>query len=173
MKNEKYISNLIGAFATTVSSEIENKISQLSGRSLNHEIALVAIYNHPNETIDILSKVLGLTHSGAVRLVNTLESEALIERHKSAEDARSVVLRMTPIGSKRVASILNSREKVTDKLLENFDKNQKEAFLSLLEIAMGNLTHEKIEARRICRLCNEGVCRKLGCPVESAIRQIP
>lgn len=170
MKDEKYISNLIGAFATKVSSEIEKQISELDGRSVNHEIALVAIYNHPNETIDILSKVLGLTHSGAVRLINTLENEGVVERHKSAQDARSVVLLVTLKGRKRVESILNSREKVTLKVLEIFDENQRQDFLSLLEIAMGHLTDEKIDARRICRLCNEGVCRKLGCPVENAVR---
>lgn len=170
MKNKKYISNLIGAFATTVSSDIENKISELDGRSLSHEAALVAIYNHPNETIDVLSKVLGLTHSGAVRLINTLEKEGFVERGKSTQDARSVVLCITSHGSERVKSILDNREKATLKLLECFNEEQEQSFLGLLEVAMGHLTNEQIEARRICRLCNEGVCRKLGCPVENAIK---
>jgi DNA-binding MarR family transcriptional regulator len=170
MKNEKYISNLVGAFATAVSSEVESNISELGARSLSHEVALVAIHNHPNETIDILSKVLGITHSGAVRLINTLEKENLVERHKSPQDARSVVLRVTVDGSIRVESILKSREGVTSKLLRSFDDNQKKDFMKLLEIAMSNLTNERIEARRICKLCNEGVCRKFGCPVENAIK---
>ena len=79
MKNDKYISNLIGAFATSVAGDIEQKISDLGGRSLSHESALVVIFNHPNETINVLSKVLGLTHSGSVRLINTLEGEGLVE----------------------------------------------------------------------------------------------
>ena len=169
MKNTKYISNLIGAFATKVSNDIEKEISELGGRSLNHETALVVINNHPNETIDVLSKVLELTHSGAVRLINTLESEGLVERHKSAQDARSVVLNVTNEGSIRAQSILNNREKVTFKLLENFDEVQKQDFLNLLQIAMSNSNGEKIKALQICKLCNEGVCRKQGCPVEEAM----
>ncbi len=170
MKDEKYLSNLIATFATTVATQVEQQIAELGGRSLSHEAALVAIYNHPNDTIDVLSKVLGLSHSGAVRLINTLEKAGLVERHKSAQDARSVVLCVTNEGSERVQSILKSRQSVTVKMLENFDQTQKQNLLSLLEVAMGNLTHEPIEARRICRLCNEGVCRKHGCPVEKAVR---
>ncbi|NRA72806.1 MAG: MarR family transcriptional regulator [Gammaproteobacteria bacterium] len=170
MKDKKYISNLIGAFSTMVSSKIEIGISELGGRSLSHEIALVVIHNHPNETIDVLSKVLGLTHSGTVRLINTLENEGFVQRHKSEKDARSVVLSVTSAGSIRVQSILDSREKVTLKLLESFDETQKQDFLNLLEIAMGNLTGEKIQALQICKLCNEGVCRKQGCPVEESLR---
>ncbi|MGJ8648272.1 MAG: MarR family winged helix-turn-helix transcriptional regulator [Marinomonas colpomeniae] len=149
-----------------VSNEIEKEISELGGRNLSHEIALVVIYNHPNETIDVLSKVLDLTHSGAVRLINTLENDGFVQRHKSTQDARSVVLRVTGTGSIRVQSILDSREKVTLKLLENFDESQKQDFLNLLDIAMSNLNSKKIKALQICKLCNEGVCRKQGCPVE-------
>ena len=172
MKNEKYLSNLVGAFATAVASEVETNISELGGRSLSHEVALVAIHNHPHETIDILSKVLGITHSGTVRLINTLEKEGLVERHKSPQDARSVVLCVTLDGRIRVESILKSREGVTSKLLESFDDNQKQDFLKLLEIAMSNLTDKEVEARRVCKLCNEGVCRKFGCPVENAIKSV-
>jgi MarR family transcriptional repressor of emrRAB len=169
MKDEKYISNLIGAFATTISSEIEKSIAELDGRSLSHEIALVAIYNHPNETISTLSKVLAITHSGAVRLINTLENEGLVERYKSEQDARSVVLHVSDKGKERAQSVLFSREKVTSNLLKNFNEAQRRDFLNLLEIAMSNLTDKQIEARRICRLCDEGICRKLGCPVEKSV----
>ena len=172
MKDEKYISNLIGAFATSVSTAIESQISELGGRSLSHEAALVAIHNHPNETIDVLSKVLGLTHSGAVRLINTLEQEGLIARKKSVQDARSVVLCTTQEGSERVEEILCSREAAIVKVLDHFSKEQKQSFTELLEVAMGNLTDKQSEARRICRLCNEGVCRKLGCPVEGSIKPL-
>lgn len=170
MKDEKYISNLIGAFATSVSTAVESKVLTLGGRSLSHETALVAINNHPNETIDVLSKVLALSHSGAVRLINTLEQEGLVARYKSTQDARSVVLRTTQQGAERVKIILNSRESVILKVLEHFTDEQKKQFSGLLESAMANLTDKQIEARRICRMCDEGVCRKMGCPVEKAVK---
>lgn len=149
---------------------LKKQIAELGGRSLSHESALFTIYNHPNETIDVLSKVLGLTHSGAVRLINTLEKEELVERRKSVKDARSVVLYVTDKGSQRVKRVLNSRETATSKILNSFNDEQKQSFLSLIELALSSLTSEQIEARKICKLCNEGVCRKRGCPVGNAIK---
>lgn len=169
MNDDKYLSNLIGAFATSVSTSIENQVFELKGRSLNHEVALVAISNHPNETIDVLSKVLGLTHSGTVRLINTLEQEGLVARHKSLQDARSVVLNTTLQGNDRVEQILTHRHNALAKVTEHFSHDQKQQFTKLLEVAMGHLTDKKVEARRICRLCDEGVCRKQGCPIEKSI----
>lgn len=59
---------------------------------------------------------------------------------------------------------------MTSKILEKFTDEQQASFLSLIEIALGNFSNEQIEARKICKLCNEGVCRKQGCPVENAIK---
>lgn len=169
MNENKYIANLLGAFATEVSSRIENEILNLGGRSLNHEAALVAIYNHPEETIDVLSKVLGLTHSGAVRLINTLEAEKLVKRVKSKLDARSVVLTITEQGASRVSRVLAAREKVTADLLSHYDDESRQQLITLLEVCLGNFTNQKIKAQRVCRLCNEDICRKAGCPVEKSI----
>ena len=50
------------------------------------------------------------------------------------------------------------------------ENGSKDMVLSLIEVALGSLTNEQVEARKICKLCNEGVCRKRGCPVENAIK---
>ena len=168
MKNDKYMTNLLGAFATTVSTQIEQSVAELGGRSLSHEAALVAIYNHPNNSIDMLSKVLGLTHSGAVRLINTLEKEKLVERHRSNEDARAVVLRVTIKGKARAYSVLQAREKITTQIVKTLTVKQKTALEPVLEAMLGALTNGQEGARRICRMCNEEVCRIQGCPVERA-----
>ncbi len=169
MTNNDYLANLLGAFATTVSTRIEHEVASLGGRSLNHEAALVAICNHPDDTIDTLSKVLGLTHSGAVRLINTLEKENLVERHRNEGDARSVVLRVTAKGRRRANKVLQAREQVTSQILTFLTSEQQKALTSTLEAALGGLTDGQEGARRICRLCNESVCRTQGCPVEIAI----
>lgn len=171
MKNDDYMANLLGVFTTTVSSRIEQGIAKLGGRSLSHETALIAISNHPNESIDMLSKVLGLTHSGAVRLTNTLEDEKLVQRHKSGDDARTVVLRVTTKGRKRADDVLQTREKVTAQILNTLTDEQKAALTPVLEVALGALTDDKKGARRICRMCNEKVCCPQGCPVESAFAE--
>ncbi|BCL72139.1 MarR family transcriptional regulator [Vibrio nigripulchritudo] len=166
MNEKDYISNLFGAFATTIATRIEEEVLELGGRSLTHESALVAIQNHPNDTIDVLRKVLGITHSGAVRLINTLEKEGLVERYRSEVDARAVVLRVTDKGSKRAEQVLKARERVTDQVFAHLNSQQQDAIVSALEVSLSALTNDQESARRICRLCNEQVCRAKGCPVE-------
>ncbi len=168
MNKDSYVNNLLGAFATTVAMRIEQEIADLGGHSLTHESALVAMSQHPDESIDTLSKVLGLTHSGAVRLVNTLEKEGLVERHRSSEDARIAVLRVTPKGRKRADKVLNARQQITETVLDTLPSDQMEALQPVLEAALAKLTDTQDSARRICRLCNEQVCRPQGCPVEIA-----
>ncbi len=169
MNNTDYLANLVGAFATTISMRVEREVSELGGHGLTHESALVAIFNHPNDSIDMLRKVLGITHSGAVRLINTLEEEGLVERHRSKKDARTAVLRVTSAGQQRACMVLQARAQVTERVLKAFTLEQQQSLTSLLETALGQITNEQEDARRICRLCNEEICRAQGCPVEMSV----
>lgn len=171
MNHDNYLKNLLGTFATTVASSIETEVAELGGRSLSHEAALVAIHNHPGDGIEMLSKVLGITHSGAVRLVNTLEEEGLVERQRSEEDARAVILRVTAKGGNRANKVLDARERVTSQILSSLNTRQRKAMVPALESVLTAMTQDVVGARRICRFCDEGVCRAVGCPVENAVTQ--
>ncbi len=171
METNDYITNLLGAFATTISTQIEQAVAGLGGRNLTHEAALVAIHNHPNETIDMLSKILGLTHSGGVRLINTLEEEGLVERQRSEQDARAVVLYVTAKGRRRAQKVLQARARVIAPILANLTDDQQQLLVPVLQATLGGLTNGQEGARRICRLCNERICRPQGCPVELAIAE--
>ncbi len=172
MDKNEYITNLLGTVATAIATGIEQSIGELGGHSLTHESALVTISQHPNESIDALSKILGLTHSGAVRLINTLEKEELVNRIRSKKDARAVVLKVTDKGGERAKSVLQAREQATKQVLAGLSMEQIQLLEPILESALLGVTHNQKEARRICRLCNEKVCRPQGCPVESAITSL-
>ncbi|GAA6168295.1 MarR family winged helix-turn-helix transcriptional regulator [Sessilibacter corallicola] len=169
MKNDDYLENLLGAFATAVSSSVDAQVNELGGRSLNHEAALVTVYNHPDEGIDTLSKVLNLSHSGAVRLVDTLEKEALLERKQSPKDARAVILRVTKKGKDRAVAVLSARSGVLADAVALLNAEQKSHVTPIIEALLSSMTDNRMNARRICRMCDEGVCRPLGCPVENSI----
>ena len=168
MSSDTYITNLLGAFATTITSSIEQEVAELGGRGINAETALVTIRNHPNDSIDVLRRILSLTHSGAVRLINALETEKLVERHRSGDDGRSVVIRLTAKGRKRADKVSQARARVTNAVLKSLTAKQREVLAPILEIALKALTDGEDSARRICRLCDERVCRPQGCPVEMA-----
>ncbi|MBE0369927.1 MULTISPECIES: MarR family winged helix-turn-helix transcriptional regulator [Pseudoalteromonas] len=168
MKDDTYINNLLGAFATTVTATIDEHVNTVGCRSANAATALVTIYNHPDDSIDVLRKILNLTHSGAVRLINGLESEALIERRRSEMDGRSVVIRLTDEGVQRAKQILTARANATQSIMQSITVEQQQLLLPILEQALRTVTHDVSDARKICRLCNEGVCRVQGCPVEQS-----
>ena len=164
-----YVKNLLGAFATTVSDAIEQKIDAFGARNISHEIALITVYNHPDESIDVLRRVLNLSPSGAVKLVNVLEKEGLMIRCKDKIDARITGLQITEKGKKRVVKILSARDSILSNVVRSLTKDQIKVLLPIIELMMRSMTTDQSSARRICKMCNEDVCRNRGCPVENSI----
>ena len=72
--------------------------------------ALVALHEFlGGGTVTQLSSVLGLSHSGTVRLVDRLAAEGLVER-AGAEDGRAVSVVLTPTGRDTAAGVLAARQ---------------------------------------------------------------
>ncbi len=168
MRNEAFVGNHLASLSTALSSKIDNAVGQIGLRSDNAAAALVAIMNHSGDSIDMLRRVLDMTHSGAVRLIDYLVLDGLIERRPNPSDARSVVLHVTELGARRAESILTARAAVTDEVMSCLTDEQKRALGPILETMLAALTHDYESARRICKLCNEEICRPEGCPVELA-----
>lgn len=162
------MTNLLGAFATTVATNIEQQVAEVGLRGTSAATALVTIRNHPNDTIEVLRRILGITHSGAVRLINGLEDDGLIRRQRSGSDGRAVTTRLTREGEKRATMVLEARARVTTAVLGSLSHEQQSMLRPALQTALAALTDGKDKARRICRLCDEQVCRPNGCPVEIA-----
>src|ERR1700693_4400471 len=75
-------------------------ISKAGGVTQQQYQALLAIKTWPEAAMMIrdLADQLLLTHHAAVQLVNRLESAKLVERRRSPNDGRSVLLGLTPPG---------------------------------------------------------------------------
>lgn len=169
MEKDALLSNLLGALATSLATQIEQSIAaRLDLRSHTAAAALVTVFNHPGDTIDILKKSLSLTHSGAVRLVDGLEKDGLLVRTPNEADKRSVLLNLTAEGKAVAREVLEARAKAIDVALVGMGHSDKSTIIPLLEDLLANLTDGYDGARRNCRLCDEGVCRPAGCPVERA-----
>ncbi|MEL6497624.1 MAG: MarR family winged helix-turn-helix transcriptional regulator [Planctomycetota bacterium] len=168
MDQDSYAANLLGALSLTLASRIEQCVADLGLRSQNAASALVTIRNHPDNTIEVLRRVLNLTHSGAGRLVTGLEEDGLIARGQDPEDSRAVVVRLTAKGRKQAQRVLESRAKQLKAATRILTSKQQADLIPIVEQILGVLTEDASGARRICRLCDEHVCRPIGCPVEAA-----
>jgi DNA-binding MarR family transcriptional regulator len=160
---------MLGALALALADRVAARAQAASNLHDSAASALVLITNHPGEPIDAIRRTLGLTHSGAVRLVDGLEAAGLVERRRSDRDARAVALWATPSGERTVSKILAARAELLEPVLARTSKADRKTIAAFLETALAELTDSRDRALSICRVCAEGTCRPLGCPVEQAV----
>jgi hypothetical protein len=88
MVMEPEIANLLGALSLAVMDRIEQGARDIIGRAGETPAALIVI-GYGRITNDKLRRILGLSHSGTVRLVDRLVSDRLVER-RPGKDGREV-----------------------------------------------------------------------------------
>ena len=164
--------NMLGALALALADRIAMRAEAVSGLHDSAASALVVITNHPGEHIEAIRRALGLTHSGAVRLIDGLETARLVERCPSDSDARAIALWATPNGKRTASRIIAARAELLEPMLASTSEADRKTIAALLETALAGLTDTRDQARSICRFCAERTCRPLGCPVEQAALRI-
>ena len=101
--------------------------------------ALVALHGTSSGgTIDALAGRIGLSHSGAVRLVDRLAGDGLVERRRGA-DQRSAALVLTPQGRRAARRVLSRREANLANFLVVLTSDQQDAMTELVEALLSGL----------------------------------
>ena len=133
--------------------------------------------------MDELRKVLGLTPSGAVRLVDRLAADGYVER-RAGTDGRSLALALTPAGRRVARRVMNARAEALDAVLApltaperaTLTRHQREAPSGITRRAIGGPTSGQLPSGGwLCRLCDHGACgRDRGaCPAATAAGSRP
>jgi len=161
--------NLLGALVTGLQDDLAAAAEAAAAHGAAFPAALVTLQWQPGLTIEALRQVLGLSHSGTVRLLDRLEAEGAVER-RPGEDGRSVAVHLTPVGRRQVRAVLGARARRLGAALERLSAGERAQFTRLVEKLLGGLTAGRAHADRICRLCDEGACPDATCPVECAAR---
>lgn len=161
--------NLLGALAIALGDELRAATDRAAERGATAPAAIVALSGYlPGAPIDALARVLGLSHSGAVRLVDRLATDGLLERG-AASDGRAVALRPTPAGEALADRVLAARREVLERALAPLSAEERGQLGGLLARMLAGLTEDRAAARRICRLCEIDTCHHRGtCPVTAA-----
>lgn len=147
-------------------------ISRPAGLAARDAIALSALHHFLDRpSIDRLAKVLGLTHSGAVRLVDRLAAAGLVTR-EAGGDSRTAAVALTADGDELARVVTDSRARVLQDALAALSMADRHALDFLLGEVLAGLVREPGATRWICRLCDTGACgRSTGqCPVASEAR---
>ena len=162
--------NLLGTLAMAVTGRVEAAVAAYSPHGPSAPAALAALEGYlGGEPIDALARVLALTHSGTVRLVDRLADAGLVERRRGG-DGRSVAVTLTPAGHRAAEEIRAARERALADALSALGAGERELLTELNEKLLAGLTSDRVSARRICRLCDVEACghERGTCPVTTA-----
>lgn len=162
--------NVLGAVALAVAGQLTESAAPSSGRSDSAVAALLALHHfldHP--TLDRLCQVLGLTHSGAVRLTDRLTEAGLVERAQGT-DRRSRSVSLTPRGRRAARRASEQRMAYLGSLLADLSAAENQLLHELLGRVMAQVVQHKDGGAWICRMCDLRACgRDAGdCPAANA-----
>ena len=152
--------NVLGALALAITDRAEQAVAGRSGLAPSAAAALSALYHFLDRpTVERLRQVLGLTHSGVVRLVDRLAGAGLVAREPGADGrSRSVVL--TVAGRAVAAALSAARAASVTALLDGFDDADRAALHALISRLMANLVRDKDGGAWVCRMCDLAACRR-------------
>lgn len=162
--------NLLGTLSLAATSHVARAADTASPHGGSAPAALVALEGYlGGEPIDALRRVLGLTHSGAVRLVDRLADAGLVVRSEGA-DQRTVAVTLTPAGRRAADRIRMARARALEEVLSPLSASERETLTALHEKLLAGLTTDRGSARRLCRLCDPEACghHRGTCPVTEA-----
>lgn len=160
--------NLLGALALAVSDAMQEAAEDAAGHAGQGPAAIVSIGALPGLSVGELAGVLRLTHPGAVRLVERLVNDGLVEKGP-APDGRAVALKLTPPGKQRRRDILSQRARRLQPFLNRLSATERKQFDGLLRKLLNGLASERPSVYTLCRLCDAGPCMRNECPVERGL----
>ena len=178
------LANLLGALATGVTDGVHDAMCDAAKIDVVSASALVALLDFsPGGLIQTLAEVVGLTHSGAVRLVDRLVLAGYVLR-RQGQDGRSREITLTARGATLARRVRRARERAIAQSLESFSAIERVRLSAFCERLISALTRERLEERAaghaptggaLCRTCDFAACGRDAqrCPAEQAAVQPP
>ncbi len=163
-----YSNNLLGALSLALTDRVAAALEATLGVAGNAGAALLSIGTRPGESIDQLSRVLGLTHSATVRMVDRLEQRGWVRRDRGGSDGRTASLTLTSTGRVTFRRLLKARHTALNQVTDILEHAENETLQKLLTKMLASLPRTRADARHMCRLCEHGVCLGARCPVGTA-----
>jgi DNA-binding MarR family transcriptional regulator len=174
------LDNLLASLSLNLADAGQQALERASGLSGSATAALLALAEFLGGAhVGRLADVLGLTHSGAVRLVTQLERVGLAARLPGT-DRRRVEVRLTTAGQELARKAREARDEVISSTTDCLTADERQSLEALLEKLISAQVAARVERRRAgengawwCRTCDFAVCgRDEGrCPAQAAAAQ--
>ena len=174
------LDNLLVSLSLNLAEEGQQALERASGLAGSGTAALLALEQFLGGAhVGRLADVLGLTHSGAVRLVMHLARDGLAERHEGA-DRRRVEVRLTTKGLRRAREARAARAEVIASATSGLTVDESQTLETLLDKLVSARVASRVERRRAgqsgawwCRTCDFAACGRLegSCPAQVTAAQ--
>jgi DNA-binding MarR family transcriptional regulator len=166
--------NVLGALALVLADRTTHAVA--ADHSQTAAAALCALGQSLDGcTVDRLRRVLGMTSSGTVRLIDRLEAAGRVRRGPGG-DARSTSLTLTPAGRRAARRVAAARGAVLEDALAVLSPAERDTLERLAAQVLDGIVRVKLAEAEptpwICRLCDLGACRHAAgdCPAANAAR---
>ena len=161
------LAQLLGALSLSASDRVRTSVDTSLGRAGAHAAVLVHLDAYPGASVQALADVLRVSQPAAVKLINRLAADGLLER-RQGPDQRTRALHLTARGRSAAARVLEDRAAQLDPLLEVLDSGERERLEPLLEKLVAALAGDRPDALTVCRLCDRTSCcgAPTGCPLQ-------
>jgi DNA-binding MarR family transcriptional regulator len=161
----EFTADWVGVLATAVDAKVAEAASGVGSSEVG---ALLTCLSFGEVGVGELGEVLGLTGSGAVRLVDRLEHDGLIIRQ--ARRGRSVSVRLSTRGRRRAEQVRQRRLGAIEKLVGSLSVDERRQLTDLLGKLLCNAGLDAVTARMVCRFCDHRRCDGDTCPVGRSLR---
>ena len=132
-----HATNVVGAFALVAADEIRQATAQAAGHTDAAPAALTSLYEAPRgRSVDELRRVVGLTPSGGVRLVDRLVADGYVDRRAGA-DRRNVIVALTPRGRRAARAVRGARAEAIEQLLRPLTASERTQLSKLMGKLLG------------------------------------
>jgi DNA-binding MarR family transcriptional regulator len=169
----QHTANLLGALALSLHDRTSAAIADVTGQGETGAAALSALGQFLDQpTIGTVDQVLGLSPSGAVRLIDRLEADGYLRRAPGS-DGRSRSVRLTRSGKAAAARVAEARAQALEGALSSLSDRERQDLDRLASRLLVGLMRGPGARRWMCRLCDMTACgREEGrCPVANAARE--
>jgi MarR family transcriptional repressor of emrRAB len=167
--------NVLGALALVVADQLSEAVAAAADQSLTAAAALSALEHFADGcSIDRLRRILGLTSSGTVRLVDRLVAAGEVRR-REGPDARTTSVALTATGRRVARRVTGARSAVLEDALAGLSVDERRDMERLAARVLDGLVRQKLareveSTRWICRLCDTHACGRAEgrCPAANA-----
>jgi MarR family transcriptional regulator, negative regulator of the multidrug operon emrRAB len=163
---ELRLENIVGAMSLAMVDKMEQAFAAETGRGPSAVAALMQIGVEPGLSIERLRRIIALSHSASVRLVDQLVAEGLVRRETSTgSDKRARALYLTAQGKTLFDAARAARGRITQAALARLSGEERRMLDGIVAKMFPALVGPDDDDEVVCRLCDETVCPMERCPV--------